>query len=220
MTLPTEITNWLSSSLTAINRSMYFMLWNTFLALIPYGISCWIFRGMGSRRRLLGWWIGLIVFMAFLPNAPYVLTDVIHLVRYIRQGAALPTIIFIWIPQFFLFMLIGCEAYTLSLINLGHYLAKQGWSRWILPTEFLIHGLCSVGIYLGRFPRFNSWDLVANPGSIFTFILQEMTKPQPVAVMLMMFVVMTLVYWPLKHLSFAVALYWRSNRRQPKLSQH
>ncbi|MEL6816492.1 MAG: DUF1361 domain-containing protein, partial [Cyanobacteria bacterium J06598_3] len=168
--MPIEITNWITSSFNAAHRSLYFMLWNTFLAVIPWILSCWLFRGKGSGVRRVSWWIGLVVFVAFLPNAPYVLTDIIHLVRMIKEGASIWTITFILVPQYLIFMLLGTEAYVLSLINLGHYLQKQGQARWVLSAELGLHALCAIGIYLGRFPRFNSWDIVTGPGRLLGYV--------------------------------------------------
>ena len=208
--MPVEVTNWISSSYLAFNRSLGFMAWNTFLAVIPWAISLWIFRGRGSSKRNVAWWIGFAVFVAFLPNAPYVLTDIIHLVKFIRQGASMWTIVFIWMPQFFLFMLIGMEAYVLSLINLSRYLCKQGYTRWTGAVELGVHALCVFGIYLGRVPRFNSWDLLTNPMSIVRFIANDMFQPQALAMMFVAFCAIALIYWPLKHHTLATILYWKS----------
>jgi uncharacterized membrane protein len=46
---------------------------------------------------------------------------------------------------------------------LGGYLDRDVRHRWILPMELTVHGLCAIGIQLGRIDRFNSWDLVARP---------------------------------------------------------
>ena len=210
MTLPIEITNWLNSSIGAASRSMPFMMWNTFLALIPLVLSQWLFRGKGSGVRRVSWWIGLVMFVAFLPNAPYVLTDIIHLVKFIKGGAAIWTITFVLVPQFLIFMLIGTEAYVVSLINVGHYLRKQGWGQWTLAAEISLHALCSIGIFLGRFPRFNSWDLITGPQRLLLYIGQELIKPQPIAVMLVTFLGIAVIYWPLKQITLAMILYWQS----------
>lgn len=197
------------------------MLWNTFLAVIPWILSCWLFRGKGAGVRRVSWWIGLVVFVAFLPNAPYVLTDIIHLVRMIKEGASIWTITFILVPQYLIFMLLGTEAYVLSLINLGHYLRKQGQARWVLIAELGLHALCAIGIYLGRFPRFNSWDIVTGPGRLLGYVASLFMQPQPLAVMLVTFVGIAVIYWLLKHLSLAVALYWRvsHNKGLPTLQR-
>ena len=185
------------------------MVWNLFLALIPWAVSLWIFRGRGASVRHLSWWIGAVIFLAFLPNAPYVLTDIIHLVTLIKQNPAIWTVTFVLLPQYFLFMLIGMQAYVLSLINLGHYFRKQGWDRWVLPAELAIHLLCAIGIYLGRFPRFNSWDILSRPGRLLVYLVQDLTQPQPIAVMLLTFAGIAALYIPLKQISLALAFYWQ-----------
>lgn len=217
--MPVEVTNWMLTAYRALDRSWGFMVWNTFLALIPWVLSLMIFKGRGANRRHVLWWIGSAIFVAFLPNAPYVLTDVIHLVRFIREGAAMWTVVFILMPQYFLFMLIGSEAYALSLMNLGQYLRRQGKGRWVSAMEIGFHALCAFGIYLGRVPRFNSWDLISNPGQILSFITRDIWQPQPLAVMLVTFLAIALIYWPLKHLTLAVMLYWRSPKNQQPLAE-
>ena len=215
-----EITNWINSSYLAFNRSLGFMAWNTFLAIIPWAISLWIFRGRGSGVRRIGWWLGFAIFIAFLPNAPYVLTDIIHLVKFIRQGASMWTIVFIWMPQFFLFMLIGTEAYVLSLINMGEYLRRHGCARWISAVELGVHALCTLGIYIGRVPRFNSWDLLTNPLGVVRFIANEMFHTQSLAMMFVCFSAIALIYWPLKHITLAIVLYWKSPDYRHALRQN
>lgn len=144
--LPTDLSDGITLAIDTANRSLFFMPWNTFLAVIPFVLSLWLFRGKGSGVRRLTWWIGLAVFVAFLPNAPYVLTDIIHLVRLIREGAPLWIIVFVLVPQYLIFMLVGVEAYVGSLVNLGHYLRQQGQQRWVLPAEHVLHALCAIGI--------------------------------------------------------------------------
>jgi uncharacterized membrane protein len=207
--MPLESHHW-ASAWEAFSFSLGFMTWNSFLALIPLGVSLWIFRAHQGVRHL-GWWLGLAVFVAFLPNAPYVLTDIIHLVLAIREGAPMWIVVLVLMPQYFVFMLLGFEAYVLSLINLGHYLSQQGYRRWVVWAEFALHGLCALGIYLGRFPRFNSWDLLTNPRRLISFMAHDIARPWPILVILITAVVIAAFYWPLKQVSLAIALYARSH---------
>jgi len=208
-----DLTQWLSGAFDAANRSMLFMLWNTFLALIPFVLSLWLFRGRGSGDRRVSWWIGFVIFMAFLPNAPYVLTDIIHLVGFIQEGAALWTVVLVLIPQYLIFMLIGTEAYVASLVNLGHYLHKQGWGRWVSTAELVVHALCAIGIFLGRFPRFNSWDIITGPHRVVVFLFKALLDPWSLPVMVVTFIVIAAIYWPLKQVTLAMMLYVRSNEQ-------
>ncbi|NES93605.1 MAG: DUF1361 domain-containing protein, partial [Okeania sp. SIO2B9] len=120
------------------------------------------------------WWFCLLIFIAFLPNAPYVLTDIIHLDQDIRQSNSVWVLTLAVVPQYLLFMFIGFEAYVLSLINLGYYLQRQSWSNFILGIELIIHCLSAIGIYLGRFKRFNSWDIVTNPNTLIKSVYSDM----------------------------------------------
>ncbi|WP_287519547.1 DUF1361 domain-containing protein [Okeania sp. SIO2C2] len=120
------------------------------------------------------WWFCLLIFIAFLPNAPYVLTDIIHLDQDLRQSNSVWVLTLAVVPQYLLFMFIGFEAYVLSLINLGYYLQREGWSNFILGIELIIHCLSAIGIYLGRFKRFNSWDIVTNPNTLIKSVYSDM----------------------------------------------
>jgi uncharacterized membrane protein len=140
------------------------MAWNLTLALVPVAFAVVLFHR--SDRRGAAWWLLAAVFLAFLPNAPYVLTDVIHLERDARAAYPSKVISLAVLSQYALFFLVGFEAYVASLILLGRYIARVGRPRWVLPMELVIHGLCAVGIQLGRIDRLNSWDLVARPHHI------------------------------------------------------
>lgn len=212
-----QVLSWLAYSLDAAEGNLGFMVWNTFLAVIPFVLSLWVFRGRGSQTRKLSWWIGSAMCLAFLPNAPYVLTDIIHLIHDIRQGHSVWTITLILVPQYMLFMAIGMEAYVGTLLNFGHYLKKAGRPNWILPSELIIHGLTALGIYLGRFLRFNSWDLVTRPGTVGLSIINQLTDKQPLLVMVITFVVIAVLYWLLKQVTLALVVYWRLRKQLPGL---
>ena len=61
---------WVDAVIEALETNLRWMIWNSLLAIIPLALSYWLFCGRG--RRTAAWWIGFGVFMAFLPNAPYV----------------------------------------------------------------------------------------------------------------------------------------------------
>ncbi|MEM6251830.1 MAG: DUF1361 domain-containing protein [Cyanobacteria bacterium P01_D01_bin.156] len=208
--MPSHITTWLLQGLDTAHGNLSFMVWNSFLALIPLVLSFWLFRGRGSHARPLPWWIGLSIFIAFLPNAPYVLTDIIHLVNDIRNGSSVWAVALILVPQYVLFIGFGAVAYTISLVNLGRYLGREGKSRWIIPTELTIHALTALGIYLGRFLRFNSWDLVTRPNAVMGDALSLLMAKWPLAIMVGTFVILAVLHWCLKQLTLASILYCRT----------
>ena len=180
------------------------MSWNLFLAFVPLALSVWLFRQKRWRSGL--WWLGFLVFFAFLPNAPYVLTDVIHLIEDIRTINSVWMITLVVIPVYLLFIVAGFEAYVLSLINLGYYLSRVGQSKWILWTELLTHALSAVGIYLGRFLRFNSWDFITQPDTLATTVVEDLAGKRPLVIIAVTFVVVAGLYWIMKRVSLAILL--------------
>ncbi|MBD1929644.1 DUF1361 domain-containing protein [Trichocoleus sp. FACHB-90] len=208
-----ELINWMVNIARVLRLNSRWMTWNLFLAFIPLALSVWLFRS--NQKRSLIWWVGLCVFVAFLPNAPYLLTDIIHLIHDIRTINSVWMITLILIPQYLLVILAGFEAYVLSIINLGYYLQRQGLGKYILAVELTLHGLSAVGIFLGRFLRFNSWDLITQPDALLTSVVDDLVGKWPLLVMLITFGVVTLLYWLMKQVSLGII--WRS--RSPKESK-
>lgn len=173
--------------------------------LVVMGVELWQ-RRQQHRPRMprLGWGLGVSVFILFLPNAPYVLTDVIHLIGQIRQGYSVWIISLALIPQYLVFMFIGFEAYVLSLIYLDRYLYERGWKRNRWMAELTIHALCAVGIYLGRFQRFNSWDIITNPDVLMRSLIDNLLNYRPLLVMSVTFVVLSILYGLMKWITLAV----------------
>ena len=178
------------------------MSWNLFLAFIPLALSIWLFRT--QRGRSLVWWLGFLAFYAFLPNAPYLLTDVIHLINDIRTIPSVWIITLILIPVYLLVILAGFEAYVISLINLGHYLHRIGKSQLILWVELITHALCAVGVYWGRFLRFNSWDFITQPDDVLFKGVDEIIGKQPLVIIAITFGILTGLYWIMKRVTLGL----------------
>jgi uncharacterized membrane protein len=185
--------------LQVLRINMSWMTWNLFLAFIPLALSIWLFRS--RRGRSWVWWLGFLAFYAFLPNAPYLLTDVIHLIDDIRSIQSVWIISLVLIPVYLLVILAGLEAYVISLINLGYYLHRIGKSQWILWAELITHALCAVGIYWGRFLRFNSWDFITQPDALLTRGAEELLGKQPLVIITITFVVLLGLYWIMKRVT-------------------
>lgn len=200
--------------------SSRWMTWNLFLAVLPLALSFWLFRVAKSRSVI--WWVVLFLFVAFLPNAPYILTDLIHLVSDIRVIDSLLFNTLVVIPKYVLFIGIGFEAYVLSLINLGDYLKRQGLGHWVLQVEMVLHGLCAIGVYLGRIERFNSWDLMTRPHHVVRSIADTLLDPQPLLFMILGFSVIMGLYWVMKQINLALLLrhhYMRALKQAPVHSE-
>ena len=148
-----------------------FLTWNLLLAWIPFLLALGVaaVHGRGGPGPLL-WPLGL-GWLLFLPNAPYILTDFIHLGR---AGG---------VPLWFDAALIGTFAATglalgLASLLIVHHVVEARAGRvlgWAVAVCSLV--LSAVGVYLGRFPRFNSWDVVTDPLSLVAVVLQRLADP-------------------------------------------
>ncbi|MBD1823259.1 DUF1361 domain-containing protein [Cyanobacteria bacterium FACHB-DQ100] len=212
-----------AQALHTLYHNVDWMGWNLFLAVIPLVLSVWLFRqvqvgnstltlpggAIERRHRSPLWWFGVAVFIAFLPNAPYILTDIIHFVRWVRAGSSIWTVALVYVPLFFLFLFAGFEAYVMSLLNVGHYLKQRGLRRYIFPVELSIHLLSAIGIYLGRFLRFNSWNLLTNWNDVVDSVFDAMFAKEPLMTMVLTFIILTVLYALLKPVHFSLSDYWK-----------
>lgn len=168
------------------------MAWNTFLALVPLGLALSLFRAPGGRpwRRPL-WWLGIGTFIAFLPNAPYVVTDLIHLPN---DTAATPSerLDLALVVQYGLYFAVGFGAYVLAIRRLTQFLGRVGWSRgWLMAVVVSLQALCASGVYVGRVLRWNSWDLIAQPTALAADVRARVDEPLTAVAVLFLFVALT-----------------------------
>jgi len=149
------------------------LIWNLFLAWIPFMLA--YFAHMFSwRRGSLYLIIPVIAFLwlIFFPNAPYMLTDLQDLTR-VTNSAPLwyDVIIVVW--SSWTGMLLGViSLYLMQDIVQRTFGRAPGWI-----FVFVISALSSFGIYVGRFVRLNSWDILQNPGETAMQILGLVIDP-------------------------------------------
>jgi uncharacterized membrane protein len=180
------------------------MVWNLALAAVPVALSFMLFRSHAQRSVL--WWFGCVAFVVFLPNAPYVLTDVVHLIEAARAGTYSTVVVLLaLVPLYGVFMALGFAAYVVSLRNLGRYLRAVGRAGLVVPTELALHAVSSLGIYLGRFERFNSWAVVTRLDDLTDTVLDAILARQPLLVIAATFLTLNVLYWPAKRLMVAAS---------------
>ena len=137
------------------------MVWNTLLAMVPLALSFGLFSQV-RQSRSVAWWIGLGVFLVALPNAPYDLTDVIHLIDDARDGVLIRTVLL-----YSGFIAVGVAAYTISVARLIVYLRRAGLGvRATVAAELAVHGVVAIGVLIGRYGRWNSWDAGTRPWAV------------------------------------------------------
>jgi uncharacterized membrane protein len=150
-----------------------FLAWNLFLAWVPYVCSLW--AAFIHQRHPKRWWALALpgaLWLVFFPNAPYILTDLGHL----RERTPIPP----WydIGLFLTFAWTGCFLGLASLRTMQR-LVKAFWG-WAVGWVFVIGtlGLSGLGIYLGRFLRWNSWDLILHPRGVLMDVATRLAHPR------------------------------------------
>jgi uncharacterized membrane protein len=193
-------------------RNMPWMTWNLILALIPMYLAARLFRRPEAvRPASVVWWMGVVLFVIFLPNALYVLTDLIHLYEDVPAASTRWRMAFVIVPQYILFCAIGFGAYVTSVIWLGRTFQARGWGpHRITALELSTHLACAIGVYLGRFVRFNSWDLIARPHVVADVVVDLTQSISPIGFIAVFFVSTSVLYWIGKHVLIAVVTYVRS----------
>ncbi|WP_280316804.1 DUF1361 domain-containing protein [Nocardia wallacei] len=172
-------------------RDFFWMAWNSVLAWIPVALALLVFRtgrGAGTAARSPFWWAGLALFVLFLPNAPYVVTDLVHLrydIHAVGDGPVVTTVL----PLYTVFIVSGFLAYYLALAEAGRFLDGSGLGRYRLPVTLGLHLSCPVGVFLGRWARLNSWEPVVQPHTTFDRILLALSWSWAPAAIVVLFLV-------------------------------
>lgn len=149
------------------------LIWNLFLAWIPF-ILAYMAHAVSWRRI----WLYLIIpivallWLLFFPNAPYMLTDLQDLARTATDAPLwYDVIIVVWCS--WTAMLLGVVSlYLMQDIVMRTFGRYIGWA-----FVFIISGASSFGIYLGRFIRLNSWDILQKPTETAVQILGIVVEP-------------------------------------------
>ncbi len=145
-----------------------FLVWNLFLACVPYAIT--LLLSFGKVNRFI-FWSGFIIWLAFLPNSPYILTDLQHI--------RLSTLQSVWFDVLLIlsFAINGLIMGFASLWIMQKLLCERFSKKTTQIITYLILLLCGFGIYLGRVLRWNSWDILQNPIGILSDILKRVLFP-------------------------------------------
>ena len=167
-----------------VNRE--WMTWNLFLAFVPVALGWWLL-GRSLRRRP-AWWAGAAVFALFLPNAPYVVTDLLHFRVDAYRATSTSVLVLAIFPLYALFVLAGYLAYLVALDRVVREVRSWRPRLWRWQIEAPVHLACSVGIVLGRIARLNSWDTVSSPATTLERSFATVTWQGAPAAVLLVFV--------------------------------
>jgi uncharacterized membrane protein len=176
------------------NSSMFlFLNWNLFLAFIPWAIIKFInLKPKYKKSRIMLPSI-FVVWLLFFPNAPYNFTDLFHLKKNLNMPVWFDLIMIL------LFAFTGLLFGFISLWNIEKLLEKKLKKKWRLVFSSLFLFIGSFGIYLGRYLRWNSWDIVNKPGhlliDISELIFNPFNNPRAWGMTIFMGFFLNIIYW-------------------------
>jgi uncharacterized membrane protein len=149
-----------------------YLLWNLFLAWLPLVFASRLIQVL--RRKRWSSWEGMatsLLWLVFLPNSFYMVSDFIHLQEVPRGDVLYDAVLF---ASFILTgVLLGCTSLYLVHVQLKRHFAD--WTAAGLVACTLL--ACSAAIYLGRDLRWNSWDILTNPGGLLLDISDRVLHP-------------------------------------------
>lgn len=170
-----------------------FLNWNLFLAFVPWAVTSVTILKPKLQTYRITIFILLSIWLLFFPNAPYILTDLFHL----RLKSAM--------PKWFDLILILSFAWTglvfgfLSLWDIEKILSKSMNRIWMSLISVCLLFIGSFGIYLGRYLRWNSWDIINEPFNLLYDITDRLINPfdhpRTWGVTLFMGIFLNMIYW-------------------------
>ncbi|MFB6455675.1 DUF1361 domain-containing protein [Chitinophaga sp. Hz27] len=146
------------------------LVWNLFLAYIPFAMTNWMERNPSEIKHRLNWYICFVVWLLFIPNAPYIITDLFHLF-----DGGVP----VWFELFLIcsFAFSGMLMGYMSIRSMEKMWSNRytRWPAWLFSFPVLF--LSSLGVYIGRYLRYNSWDIVKDPVTLSKDLIALFTHP-------------------------------------------
>ena len=178
-----------------------FLNWNLFLAILPCYFSSYIVTHQGTINRYT-FFLLAITWLLFFPNSPYILTDLFHLHE--RGG----------MPKWFDLIMILSYAWAgllfgfISLFQMESILMtkiKPKLAKGVIIALLFASGF---GVYLGRFLRWNSWDVLSNPFALGAYIADRFIHPfshgRTWGVTLLMGTLLTFIYFSVQVLKRSI----------------
>lgn len=176
-----------------------FYPWNLFLATVPLFFSSLLKRQQSINYKSV---LYFTLWLLFLPNAPYLVTDIFH---YEQRPP---------MPKWFDLMLVVSGAWNGILLCMLSLFSVERFIKKICPVKYtnyimsLILLACGYGIYIGRFLRFNSWDVVTEPADLLKTSTHHIHHPMQNlnvwAFTILFAVFLNIVYFTIKKLPLAL----------------
>lgn len=147
-----------------------FLAWNLFLAYLPYALSAWLEKSLSLLRKGSLFFSVFLVWLLLLPNSFYIITDLFHL----RIAENMP----LWF-DLALILSFAWNALLMGVLSVRQVerLVTLRWNKAAVFFSTPIMFLVALGIYIGRYLRFNSWDVITNPFQLLQDLINLALHP-------------------------------------------
>lgn len=179
-----------------------FLPWNLFLAAVPYFVSTKLINKPAWINNKKVFSLLFIVWLLFIPNSFYILTDLFHLK--LREGSSL------WFDLLLIFsfawngLLLGILSVRQMEKIIFHCFHLRNYFLFLFPVMWLI----AFGVYIGRYLRFNSWDMITDPfqllGDIGYMLFNPFDHMYSWAMISCFAVFMTIIYLSIKRIAGSI----------------
>jgi uncharacterized membrane protein len=177
-----------------IAHNVSWMMYNSLLAVIPVLLGWYLYSA--KSKGVQG--VLFVVWLLFLPNTVYIFTDIIHFFRHIRL-VPFPETIFLML-QYIVFFVVGLLTFIVALYPFERLLRKGKNNRksWHAGIIIGLNFLVGLGIVLGRVHRLNSWDFVVEIDTVISSIIETLTTPHLLLLVLLFGIFSNFTYFLFK----------------------
>ncbi|PWT77366.1 MAG: hypothetical protein C5B59_04210 [Bacteroidetes bacterium] len=178
------------------------LVWNLFLACVPYLITRKLHANSFWKKSKLIFVFLFIVWLLFIPNSFYIITDLFHLIDSVSHPV---------VPVWFSLLLIFSFAWNglvMGILSVRQMEKMVGYLIPKLPEHLFVYPIMCLnafGVYIGRWLRYNSWDVVANPfqllGDALDILVHPYTYRYAWSIILCFSIFMTLMYLAIKRIA-------------------
>lgn len=173
-----------------------FILWNILLAVLAILVARWSARILLSNQRWLAKLGAVLLWLALLPNAAYIMTDARHIIGYCPlYSYGKVCLDNAWMTLFFFaFGAIGWPAFVFALRPMKRAVSKYFNKRYDIAFIVLACFFSAWGLLLGLVDRFNSWNLITNPWQVLQSAWNYLSEPIAIFNLVMTFLLLLVLY--------------------------
>ncbi|MCP4177244.1 MAG: DUF1361 domain-containing protein [bacterium] len=191
------------SAMSEFHHIRFHVFLNIVLAVVPVLLSTYLFRTKQKNNSFI-WILLFILFIVFLPNAPYTITDYIHLVATYREFQNKAIVYVIVLPMYLIYWIICLESYVISLLFIQRFLRRKYGLKSFFIVEVILTLYCSIGIFIGRFERINSWNIFTHPLKITEKAVSALFQYRSLRITIEVFIITLAVYYFLKYIDIFI----------------